>query len=225
MAFKNSPLMIILLSFLCAGAVNLPAEARIVRIGIESTTKLDNPGPAGPYIVVKGRAFGELNPREAPNAIINDIDLAPRNAKGMVEYSTTFTLAKPADISKSSDVLIYDVVNCGRGEVVATPEGHISLVSGWQGDLADNGNLERVTVPAAKYKDGDAITGVMLARFLNMAKGTPSLPLSTGVDSTLVSQVPHPSSTSTTQSALYRQTSDAGPVTKISRVRMGLCGL
>src|SRR5882762_6377212 len=57
-------------------------EARVTRIVIDTTTVI-----AGqPYEELTGRAFGELDPHGRHNELITDIRLAPRNAKGKVEY-------------------------------------------------------------------------------------------------------------------------------------------
>src|SRR5262249_32847674 len=68
------------------------ASAHITRIEI---TQLESPtfggasfGDVGPYEKLIGRAFGEVDPRDPDNQAITDIELAPRNARGMVEYST-----------------------------------------------------------------------------------------------------------------------------------------
>ena len=83
-----------------------PAAARVSRLVVES-----RPAPAyrgqsfgtiGPYTRLTGRFYGELDPEDARNKAINDIRLAPRNARGKVEYSATFTLILPADLTKFS---------------------------------------------------------------------------------------------------------------------------
>ncbi|HET7403574.1 MAG TPA: hypothetical protein VFJ62_17385, partial [Usitatibacter sp.] len=77
------------------------AEARITRIVINSTVDPDNTlapfGAAGPLKRLKGIAFGELDPADRHNAIIQDLALAPRNAAGHVEYQATFQLVMPSD--------------------------------------------------------------------------------------------------------------------------------
>ena len=78
-----------------------PAQARIARLVIERTESLGSEG----YEKVTGHAYGELDPKIAVNAIITDLEFAPRNARGMVEYIATFTIVKPADLSKASGVL------------------------------------------------------------------------------------------------------------------------
>jgi len=45
--------------------------------------------------------YGELDPKDPHKTIINDIDLAPANAAGKVEYMATFFLVKPIDMSQS----------------------------------------------------------------------------------------------------------------------------
>src|SRR5436305_2404141 len=74
-------------------------------------------GMAANYEMLRGRVYGELNPNDSQNAIIQDIQLAPRNARGRVEYVTTFTLYQPVAGARRSGVLIYEVVN--RGSSIA----------------------------------------------------------------------------------------------------------
>src|SRR6266705_2494495 len=76
-------------------------------------------GPAGQYETLAGRAFGELDPNDPRNAIIQDIKLAPRNTRGMVEYTASFQLVKPIDMSRSSRLMWHDVPNrAGRLTIV-----------------------------------------------------------------------------------------------------------
>ena len=109
-------------------------EARVTRIEI---VKVESSQPG--YETLSGRAYGELDPNDPKNALITDIQSAPRNARGMVEYVATFSLMKPIDMSQSSGVLIYSVVNRGGGAATASAEGHVSLVSGWQADVVPTG--------------------------------------------------------------------------------------
>ncbi len=83
----------------------------------------------------------------------------------MVEYSATFSIAIPADLSKASGVLFYEVPNRGRARLPAATAsagamadlfkyGHIVLTSGWQGDLVPAPNVETISVPVARNADG-----------------------------------------------------------------------
>jgi hypothetical protein len=137
-------------------------------------------GNAGPYANVRGRVHGEVDPRDRRNRIIQDIDLAPRNGRGRVEYVATFSLMMPADLSKSSGVLVYSVVNRGNGAATPGPEGHISLVSGWQGDVAPTATNQTIQVPVARNRNGSPLTGPVLARFSDVPKGTTTAPIRLG---------------------------------------------
>ena len=57
-------------------------------------------GKAGQYEKIEGTAYGDLDPEDPHNAIIQDIALATRNSHGMVEYAVTFMLIKPVDMTK-----------------------------------------------------------------------------------------------------------------------------
>ena len=164
--------------FACACAA-APAAAQVTRLEILSREPMSAApaGPAGPYEIVRGRIHGEVDPADRRNRIIQDLALAPRNARGRVEYVATFALAKPVDLSKASGVLLYSVVNRGNGAPVASPEGHVSLVSGWQGDLVPTAENQTIAVPIARQPDGSPITGPMIARFVNAPPGTTTLPI------------------------------------------------
>ena len=54
-------------------------------------------GTVGTYEKIFARAYGEVDPSDRRNALITDINLAPRNANGMVEYSADVHIIKPVD--------------------------------------------------------------------------------------------------------------------------------
>src|SRR4051812_41063702 len=118
-------------------AWTLPGEARVTRIVIDSVTPIANQ-----YEELTGRAFGELDPRSRHNELITDLRLAPRNAKGNVEYVASFRIRKPASTNPTpmSGVMWHDVPN--RGGNVNFPSDSfagsaVQLLPGWQGDSAD----------------------------------------------------------------------------------------
>src|SRR5687767_3743723 len=58
------------------------AAARVTQIKIDSRSPAfanQSFGATGPYEILKGRVFGEVDPTDRRNAIIQDIQLAPRN--------------------------------------------------------------------------------------------------------------------------------------------------
>jgi hypothetical protein len=163
-------------SILAAAATD--AQARVTRIVIEKKT---SPafngavfGTAGQYETLTGRAYGELDPKDSHNAIITDIQLAPKNARGMVEYMATFQIVKPIDMSKASQLMWHDVPNrAGRVTIVAEERkfGDVGLSSGWQGDnagaTAPRDNNDYAVVPVAHNPDGSSITGKVMGRIMN----------------------------------------------------------
>ena len=193
-------------------ACGLPAVAGVTRVVVE---KKESPafkgqvfGKAGQYEVLNGHFYGELNPNDPHNATINDIKLATRNAKGMVEYVGTFSIAKPIDMSKSSGVLLYTVANRGNGAATGYNEGHVTAVSGWQGDVIPREPLQTIQVPIAKNADGSPATGPVLARFIDSPAGANTLSLSAAV-SGLVYQ--RPLTLDTTKSTLRTRASENAP--------------
>jgi len=168
-----------------------PAHARITRIVIDETISpafckgavCAAYGSAGQYEQLAGRAFGELDPRDPLNALIQDVALG-KDADGKVRYITTFVITRPIDLAKASGMLWHDVPNRGRPVTLAPMErgfGDVGLASAWQGDNASMsaalGTAVRPTmsvggnhwlqVPVARNADGSAITGAVLGRIIN----------------------------------------------------------
>src|SRR4051794_2498531 len=75
---------LVLAGLVCATA----ADAHLTKIVIEQRTT------AGASETLSGHFLGELDPKDPHNTIITDIEFAPKNARGMVEYSATFALSK-----------------------------------------------------------------------------------------------------------------------------------
>src|SRR4051794_35576338 len=94
------------------------ADARITRIRIiktESPTFNGYSWPGvGQYEKIVGKATGEVDPADRKNAVIVDIQLAPRNARGNVEYEFDFYILKPIDLAKGAHKLVYEPPNRGR---------------------------------------------------------------------------------------------------------------
>src|SRR5260370_10700981 len=74
-------------------------------------------GEAGPYLPIRGVAKGELDPAAPQNQVIVDLDQAPRNVRGLVEYETDFFILRPADPARSNGVMVYDVTNRGSKRI------------------------------------------------------------------------------------------------------------
>ena len=179
------------------------AGARITEIDI--TTPANTPAFDGAsfgaeqYQMINGTVKGEVDPNDPLNAVIVDIGLAPRNAHGMVEYSTNFQLLMPIDLAKGNNRILYDITNRGganaltilnSGKTANTTstfgdpgngflmnQGYTILESGWDITVGQGGSGFGVTVPVASNGD-KPITGVALEEFdidFNATPATESL--------------------------------------------------
>src|SRR5690349_17693505 len=68
----------------------------------------------GAYEQWRGTVRFAVNPTADANRQIVDLDLAPRNSAGQVEFSADFEILAPTDLSKASGSLLYDVNNRGN---------------------------------------------------------------------------------------------------------------
>lgn len=179
-------------------AAALPAEAAITRIAVDcarsqSPTYCPGQSPTfegrafgavGQYEKIRGTAFGELNPADPRNSVITDIALAPRNARGNVEYSTDIFILKPLDLAKGNHRMFIDYNNRGNmrlgtinggvttndptkasdaGEAFIMGLGYSVVSMGWDFGANDSppaANLMKINVPVAKYPAGSATTEI-----------------------------------------------------------------
>jgi hypothetical protein len=175
----------------CAITLATCSQARVTQILIDETVPLPitalNKDVNIPYEMIAGRAFGELDPELAQNAIIQDIELAKEN-DGKVRYVASFVIYKPINNKQASGLLWHEVPNRGRVFPFAPQEqaaGDIYLASGWQGDnagattvrpKATATGMQFLQVPIAKNKDGSALTGEVFGRIVNRS-GKDSQPI------------------------------------------------
>ena len=71
-------------------------------------------GAAGSYERLDGVAIGELDPALPANRGIVNLDKAPRNARGNVEYRSDICILRPADPDRGNGRILYEVNNRGR---------------------------------------------------------------------------------------------------------------
>ncbi len=74
-------------------------------------------GNTGAYERVRGTFKGKLDPADPRNKVIVNIDKAPRNAAGRVEYEADFFMLRPVDGARGNGKLVYDVTNRGRKNI------------------------------------------------------------------------------------------------------------
>jgi hypothetical protein len=182
------------------------AEARITRIEISKTEPAfagESFGTVGSYERLMGKAYGEVDPRLPANALIQDLALAPRNARGMVEYVTDIDILRPADRSKSNGVLFFNIVNRGNkgglplfnadvpinaaanndlataGDGFMQRQGYTIVWFGWQPDVAAGANRMTMKVPVARNADGSPITGIVRSELTTAAQTISATPTTT----------------------------------------------
>ncbi len=100
-----------------ATLLSTPALARVTELNIvvvEPFAEGATFGSTGAYERVRGTFKGEIDPADARNKVIVNIDKAPRNAGGRVEYEAEFYILRPVEAARGNQKILYDVLNRGR---------------------------------------------------------------------------------------------------------------
>ena len=168
-----------------------PAGADVVRIEVKSRADVLAGQPfasRGPYEKLAGTIHFAVDPRNPANRIITDIDKAPRNAAGLVEFRSDFYLIKPKDPALGNGTLLYEVSNRGGkgmlgffnfasgslnpataaefGDGFLLEQGFTLLWVGWQFDPPTREGLVRVFAPIAREADGRSLQGLVRSDFV-----------------------------------------------------------
>jgi len=150
------------------------AQAEVTRVEVTSRADIAFAG----YEKVVGRVFFAVDPADPRNAIVVDLDKAPRMADGRVEFSSDFTITRPK--SGGNGVAIVDIVNRGRATVIPNfnraggrnpdvgdgflmKRGFTVVTVGWEFDLP-SADMIRIDVPVATDA-GRPMTGMVRASF------------------------------------------------------------
>jgi hypothetical protein len=175
-----------------------------VRLQIESSKKFAGGiafADVGPYEWLQGKVHYAIDPAEPGLPYICDLDLAPRNFEGLVEFSSTVDIVKPVEITRGNRRIFYEFsnrggkamlgLNYGRGADWTSPDiagdgflmrqGYTCVWSGWQGDLIDRGNNCVAFLPEALL-DGKRLRGKVRQEFSTIAPGVLSLGVSAGAE-------------------------------------------
>src|SRR5262245_30996326 len=92
------------------------AEAKVTKFIVEERVLLEAGktwGTAGAYELLRGTVYLEVDPKDPLNAVIVNLEKAPRNAKGKVELSTRFRIMKPVDVRRGNQKIWYGINNRG----------------------------------------------------------------------------------------------------------------
>jgi alpha/beta hydrolase family protein len=153
----------------------------------------------GAYEELVGKIYGEVDPKNRLNKVIVNLDKAPRNRRGRVEYSSDFFMLKPVDMARGNGKIFFDAPNRGGKRILAflndapeandpttlehagngflMREGYTIVWCGWQGDLMPLKNWLVLNVPVAT-DNGKARVGKVRTEIVVDEKQVKSQPLS-----------------------------------------------
>jgi len=153
----------------------------------------------GAYEKLVGKIYGEVDPKNRLNRVIVNLDKAPRNRRGKVEYWSDFCILKPIDMATGNGKIFYDAPNRGSKRIVSflndapatndpstleeagngflMRQGYTIVWCGWQGDLMPQKNWLVMGVPSAT-NHGNAIVRRVRTEIVVEEKGIKSQPLS-----------------------------------------------
>jgi hypothetical protein len=164
------------------------SESRVLRLRVERREPVLNGkawGSAGSYERLVGTVEFALDPMLTINQNIVDLKLAPRNARGEVEFTADFYILKPVEPARSNGRVFYEVGNRGSKSILTLfqdatssfdptssdqigdgrlmKQGYTLAWIGWQWDVPD-GRM-RMNMPIAT-DHGKPITGLVRANFI-----------------------------------------------------------
>ncbi len=156
-------------------------------------------GDVGAYERIKGRAHYAVDPGAPAQTGITDLDKAPRNADGLVEFSADVMILTPIDQDKGNRRIFYDWGNRGNirslqffndalgsnnpltpahaGNGYLFRRGYSVVFSAWQGDLLAGDGRFLLDLPIAS-DNGEPITGLVRSEFILETSGVTTQPLS-----------------------------------------------
>src|SRR5687767_2430533 len=163
---------------LALSAIPMATDARVERIEIASRVDVleGKPfGEAGAYEKLSGKVYFAVKPEAAPNKLIVDLDKAPRNAAGEVEFAADFYLLKPKEPARANGSVLLEIPNRGGKGLLAIMQGGKGsrdpateeefgdgflmrrgvMVAwlGWQWDVREEPGLMRLYAPAARERE------------------------------------------------------------------------
>lgn len=157
-------------------------NARVARFVVEQQRVFADGmsfGSVGPYERLDGTAYMEVSPLDPLNVVIVNLDRAPRNAQGMVEFSAPFFILKPIDMGRGNHKIFYGINNRGNkleiarfnfaplvnnpmtaadaGDGFLMRLGYTYLDAGWEGDVAPGNDRLVPNLPVATQPGGTPI--------------------------------------------------------------------
>ena len=176
---------------LAAVLATVNVEARVERVEVLSRSDVlagKRFGDTGSYEKLIGKVFFAVKPDAASNRIIVDLEKAPRNAQGEVEFAADVYILKPKETARSSGTALIEIPNRGGKGVLRVVQnakgssdpttaeefgdgflmrrGVTLMWVGWQWDVRNESGLMRLYTPIAKAPADKAITGLVRSDFV-----------------------------------------------------------
>jgi len=159
-------------------------------------------GDTGPYERLLGMVAFVIDPDAKDLPFICDLEFAPRNSEGLVEFKAVLDVVKPADLNRGNRKLLFDFSNRGNrgaftrlndgggsdltkesyaGNGFLNKLGYTVVWCGWQGDLVYTGNNLVAFLPEAR-QNGQPLSGRVRQEFIIDRSGVLSMPVSSAAN-------------------------------------------
>src|SRR5271169_4702817 len=147
------------------------AQAAVTRV--EVTQRVDL--PIANYEQITGKVYFAVDPKLPANQIIADIDRAPKNTKGLVEFSSDLVVLRPKDPMKGNGTALLEISNRGGkgmlgmfdlnngrqlrtkedfGDPLLFEQGYTLVWVGWEFDVPDRAGIIKLYAPVIKGLTG-----------------------------------------------------------------------
>ena len=155
-------------------------------------------GDVGPYDQIKAVARFAIDPKDARNQLIVDLDLAPKNKDGKVEFASDVVILTPKDPAKGNGAIFYDVNNRGNklalgmfnrppggpapdaknpaGDGFLMRKGYTVVWSGWDGEIIPGDG--RLLLQAPQARENGALVRGLVRQETSADSNVKSMPLS-----------------------------------------------
>jgi len=147
------------------------AHAAVTRVEVAERVDL----PIANYEQITGKVYFAVDPKLPANQIIADIDRAPKNASGLVEFSSDVIVLRPKDPAKGNGTALLEISNRGGrgmlgmfdlnngrqlrtkedfGDPLLFEQGFTLVWVGWEFDIPDRAGMLHLYAPVIKGLTG-----------------------------------------------------------------------
>lgn len=153
-------------------------------------------GDVGAYEEIRGVIRFTADPQHPFNHRVTDIERAPRDKDGRIEFESDIVILRPVEPARGSRRILFDVLNRGKRLALSffndaereaigpgTPadepldtgngylmrEGWTVVWTGWQADAPPWPAIQRLRAPEALDDDGERLTGRVFSQFQAIA--------------------------------------------------------